>query len=30
MPTDDDRSRLEDDPDAVFFKRHVGTTPTAR
>jgi hypothetical protein len=22
--------RLEDDPDAVFFKRHVGTTPTAR
>ena len=26
MPTDDDRSRLEDDPDAVFFKRHVGTT----
>ncbi len=25
IPTDDDRSRLEDDPDAVFFKRHVGT-----
>ena len=26
MPTDDDRSRLEDDPDAVFFRRNVGTT----
>ena len=26
LPTDDDRTRLEDDPDAVFFKRHVGTT----
>ena len=26
MPTDDDRSRLEDDPDAVFFRRHVDTT----
>ncbi len=25
MPTDDDRARLEDDPDAVFFKRKVGT-----